>query len=64
MTDKINQAVEEMRTIGTALRESSCTCDELEGQLVTARATREALQEDLRQAERKLKGAIFEETQG
>lgn len=64
MTDKINQAVEEMRTIGTALREISCTCDELEGQLVTAHATREALQEDLRQMERKLKGAIFEETQG
>lgn len=64
MTDKINQAVEEMRTIGTALREISCTCDELEGQLVTARATRGSLQEDLRQAERKLKGAIFEETQG
>ena len=64
MTDKINQAVEEMRAIGTALRETCYTCDDLEGQLVTARATREALQENLRQAERKLKGAIFEETQG
>lgn len=64
MTDKINRAVEEMRTIGTALREISCTCDELEGQLVVARATRGSLQEDLRQAERKLKGVIFEETQG
>ena len=64
MTDKINQAVEEMRTIGTALREISCACDELERQLVTARATRVALQENLWQVERKLKGAIFEETQG
>jgi len=64
VSDKINQAVEEMRVIGTALRDISCTCDELEGQLVTARARREVLQEDLRQVERKLTGAIFEETQG
>ena len=64
MTDKINQAVEEMRAIGTALREISCTCDELEAQVEVARATRFSLQEDLRQAERKLKGVIFEETQG
>lgn len=64
MTDKINEAVEEMRAIGTALREISCTCGELEAQVEAARSTRASLQEDLRQAERKLKGVIFEETQG
>ena len=63
MSDKINQAVEEMRAISTALREISCTCDELEAQVEAARSTRASLQEDLRQADRKLKGAIFEETQ-
>ena len=63
MSDKINRAVEEIRSISAALRAISCTCDELEGQAVAARAARDSLQEDLRQADRKLKGAIFEETQ-
>jgi len=64
VTDKINQAVEKLRTLSATLKDVSCTCDSLLEQLRAATASREALQEELRMADRELRGAIFEETQG
>ena len=64
MTDKINQAVEEVRFAGAALKDATRIRIGLEDALArTVKECSEA-QEVLRVAESKLRGAIFEETQG
>lgn len=64
MTDKINQAIEEVRSAGAALKDATRIRIGLEDALArTVKECSEA-QEVLRVAESKLRGAIFEETQG
>ena len=63
MSAKILAAVEEVKQAGLALRAASNAYDAARGELdITARAYNDQ-QEVLREAERKLKGIIFEETQ-
>lgn len=64
MTDKINRAVEEMRAAGTALKDATRIRINLEDSLQVAVKECSEAQEVLRVAESKLRGAIFEETQG